>query len=148
MAYGRFKYKPRNPNRRAVEKRAAYMSRAKNLHAIFAAGNKNWWYVGYNLWEEQKKLPLRQHALEIPEDTIQNMGIYGSITGKTMMLIICFDHVTTATTILSNLYRIKRTSNNYKVIYTENDDAYCMFWSYNNCYYSSSESVIDEEDEL
>jgi len=36
------------------------------------------------------------------EDTIQNMGIHGSITGKTMMLIICFDH-TTATTPLQNL---------------------------------------------
>jgi len=50
----------------------------------------------------QKKLQLRQHALEIPEDTIQNMGIHGSITGKTI---------------------------------------------YNNCYYSSSEPVSDEEDE-
>ena len=31
---------------------------------------------------------------------------------------------------------------------TENDDAYYMFRSYNNCYYSSSEPVSDEEDEL
>jgi len=30
----------------------------------------------------------------------------------------------------------------------ENDDAYYMFRSYNNCYYSSSEPVTDEEDEL
>jgi len=30
----------------------------------------------------------------------------------------------------------------------ENDDAYYMFRSYNNCYYSSSEAVTDEEDEL
>jgi len=30
----------------------------------------------------------------------------------------------------------------------ENDDAYYMFRSYNNCYYSSSEAVSDEEDEL
>ena len=30
----------------------------------------------------------------------------------------------------------------------ENDDAYYMFRSYNNCYYSSSELVTDEEDEL
>ena len=30
----------------------------------------------------------------------------------------------------------------------ENDDAYDMFRSYNNCYYSSSEPVSDEEDEL
>ena len=30
----------------------------------------------------------------------------------------------------------------------ENDDAYYMFRSYNNCYYSSSEPVSDEEDEL
>ena len=30
----------------------------------------------------------------------------------------------------------------------ENDDAYYMFRSYNNCYYSSSEPVNDEEDEL
>ena len=29
----------------------------------------------------------------------------------------------------------------------ENDDAYYMFRSYNNCYYSSSEPVSDEEDE-
>ena len=30
----------------------------------------------------------------------------------------------------------------------ENDDAYYMFRSYNNCHYSSSEPVTDEEDEL
>jgi len=30
----------------------------------------------------------------------------------------------------------------------ENDDAHYMFRSYNNCYYSSSEPVTDEEDEL
>ena len=66
----------------------------------------------------QKKLQLRQHALEIPEDNIQNMGIHGSITGKTMTRIICFDHITTATTPLPNRYRMKRTSYNYKVIYT------------------------------
>jgi len=30
----------------------------------------------------------------------------------------------------------------------ENDDAYYMFRSYNNCYYSSSKPVSDEEDEL
>ena len=59
---------------------------------------------------EQKKLQIRQHALEMPEGTIQNMGTHGSITGKTMTRIICFDH--------------------------------------NNCYYSSSELVTDEEDEL
>ena len=35
---------------------------------------------------------------EIPEDTIQNMGIHVSITGKTMMRIIFFDHKTTAAT--------------------------------------------------
>ena len=29
-----------------------------------------------------------------------------------------------------------------------NDDAYYMFRSYSNCYYSSSEPVSDEEDEL
>ena len=37
------------------------------------------------------------------EDTIQNMEIHGSITGKTMMRIICFDHITTATTPLPHL---------------------------------------------
>jgi len=42
-------------------------------------------------------LKLRQHALEIPEDTIPNMGIHGSIAGKTMTRIICFDRITTAT---------------------------------------------------
>ena len=30
----------------------------------------------------------------------------------------------------------------------ENDDAYYMFRSYENCYYSPSEPVINEEDEL
>jgi len=30
----------------------------------------------------------------------------------------------------------------------ENDDAYNMFRSYKNCYYSSSKPVTDEEDEL
>jgi len=49
---------------------------------------KNYPNVGYYLYEEQKKLQLRQHALEIPEDTIQNMGIHGSITGKTMTRIM------------------------------------------------------------
>jgi len=63
------------------------------------------------IYKEQKKLQLRQHALEIPDDTIQNMGIHGSITGKTMTCIICFDRKIT-------------------------------------CYYSSSEPVTDEEDEL
>jgi len=33
-------------------------------------------------------------------------------------------------------------------IHRDNDDAYYMFRSGNNCYYSSSEPVIDEEDEL
>ena len=36
--------------------------------------------------------------------------------GKTMMRILCFDHITTATTPLPNLYRMKGTSYNYKVI--------------------------------
>jgi len=49
------------------------------------------------------KLQLRQHAQEIAEDTIQNMGIHGSITGKTMTRIICVDHITTATTPPPNL---------------------------------------------
>jgi len=44
------------------------------------------------------------------------MGIHGSITGKTMMGIICFDHITTATIPLPNLYLMKRTSYNYKVV--------------------------------
>jgi len=30
----------------------------------------------------------------------------------------------------------------------ESDDTYYMFRSHNNCYYSSSEPVTDEEDEL
>jgi len=50
--------------------------------------------------------------------TIQNMGTHGSITGKTMTRIICFDHITTATTPLPNLQLMKRMSCNYKVIYT------------------------------
>jgi len=43
-----------------------------------------------------------------------------AITGKTMMRIICFDHITTATTPHRNLYLMERTSYryNYKVIYT------------------------------
>jgi len=40
--------------------------------------------------------------LEMPEDIIQNMGIRGSITGKMITRIICFEHITTATTPLSN----------------------------------------------
>ena len=31
------------------------------------------------------------------------MGVHGSITGKTIMRITCFDHITTATTPLPNL---------------------------------------------
>jgi len=49
---------------------------------------------------QKEAATLRQHALEIPEDTIQNMGI---TTGKMMMRTICFDHITTATTPLPNL---------------------------------------------
>jgi len=64
------------------------------------------------------KEELRQHALEIAEDTIQNMGTHRSITGKTMTRIICFDHITTATTPLPNLQLMKRMSCNYKIIYT------------------------------
>jgi len=33
------------------------------------------------------------------------------------MRMICFDHVTTATTPLPNLHPMKRTSYNYKVFY-------------------------------
>ena len=32
--------------------------------------------------------------------------------------------------------------------YRENDDAHNMFRSYNNCYFSSSEPVTDEDDEF
>jgi len=46
---------------------------------------------------------MRWKHKEIPEDTIQNMGIHGSITGKMMTRIICFDHITTDTTPLPNL---------------------------------------------
>ena len=70
------------------------------------------------IYKKKKKLQLRQHALEILEDTIQNMGIHGSITGKAMMRIICFDHITTATTPLPNRYRMKRSRYNHKEIYT------------------------------
>ena len=35
------------------------------------------------------KLQLRQHALGIPEEPIQNKGIHCSIKGKTMMRVIC-----------------------------------------------------------
>jgi len=181
------KHNPRNPNRRAVEKRVAeieahYMKRVKKLDATFAAGynsnpflsayksydiygidslvvghfggvNKGFKQLIYSLakvaaesqeaenitpasstdhkrkgvyalfkerfevalgcmairtkielmirWIQfitnQKKLPLRQHALEIPEDIIQNMGIHGLIIGKMTACIICFDHVTIAT---------------------------------------------------
>ena len=48
-------------------------------------------------------LDASNEPVEIPEDTIQNMGIHGSITGKTMMRIIYFDHITTATAPLPNL---------------------------------------------
>jgi len=33
---------------------------------------------------------------------IKNMGIHGSITGKMITRIICFDYITTATTPLPN----------------------------------------------
>ena len=74
-----------------------------------------------------KEAATQAACAEMPEDTFQAIEIYDSITGKMMMRVICFDHITTATTPLPNLYRMKRTSHNYKVIYTENDDAYCMF---------------------
>jgi len=47
----------------------------------------------YNLYEEQKKLPLWQRALEMLEDVIQNMGPHSSITAKMMTSIICFNHI-------------------------------------------------------
>ena len=60
---------------------------------------------------------LRIHV-GIDANPIPTMGTHGSITGKTMTRIICFDHITTATTPLPNRYRMKRTSYKYKVIYT------------------------------
>ena len=42
--------------------------------------------------EEQKKLLLRQCALEMSWDITQNMVAHGSITSKMMTLIVCFDH--------------------------------------------------------
>ena len=53
---------------------------------------------------EQKKLPLRQHAMKMPEDIIQNMEIHGSLTGEMMTRTICFDHITTDATPHSNQY--------------------------------------------
>ena len=50
-----------------------------------------------------KEAATQAACAAIPEDTIQNMGIHGSITGQTMTRIICFDRITTATTRLSNL---------------------------------------------
>ena len=47
------------------------------------------------------------------------MEIHGSITGKRMTRIICFDHITTATTPLPNLLLMERISYNYKVIVVE-----------------------------
>jgi len=35
-----------------------------------------------------------------------------------------------------------------RAFFLQQQDAYYMFRSYNNCYYSSSEPVTDEEDEL
>jgi len=46
------------------------------------------------LGEEQKKPPLRQHALKMTENIIQNMGIHGSITGKMLTRILSFNHKT------------------------------------------------------
>ena len=52
-------------------------------------------------------------------DTVRQFGgSHGSITGKAMIRIICFDHITTATTPLPNLLLMKRMSYNYKVIDT------------------------------
>ena len=82
--------------------------KVQSCSRLYGHKDSDWTYdTPVTIYEEQKKLQLRQHALEIWEGTIQNMG------------------------------------NN-----RENDDAHYMFRSYNNCYYSSSESVSDGEDEL
>jgi len=171
------KYNPRNPNRRAAEKRVAeieahYTKRAKKLDVIFVTGNRSNPFLSayksngmngidslvvghfrevnkgfmqliwrsptsstdhkrkgaYAFFKKRFKVALgcmairtqtdllvqfirrtkedeTQHALEIPEDTIQNLGIHGSRTRKTMTRVIYqyFDHIITATTPLPNL---------------------------------------------
>ena len=42
-------------------------------------------------------------AIDNKHTTIQNRGVHGPITGKAMMRIICFDHITTATTPIPSL---------------------------------------------
>jgi len=54
--------------------------------------------------------------LAMPEGITQNMGIHGSITGKTMTRIIYFDHLTTVPTPLPKLYPMKRMRSNYEGI--------------------------------
>jgi len=50
----------------------------------------------------RKEAATQQLVLEMPEDIIQNIGVHGSITGKMMTCIICFDHIAIATTHLPN----------------------------------------------
>jgi len=62
-------------------------------------------------------LILRQLALKMPRDITQNMGIHGSITGKMMTCISCFDYsITIATPSSETLIdeEMKRTS--YKLL--------------------------------
>ncbi len=51
------------------------------------------------MWVRRTKEAATQAACAGNTRGIQNMGIHGSITGKTVMRIICFDHITTATTL-------------------------------------------------
>ena len=55
-----------------------------------------------NLLQEQKNLPIIQHALEMPGDIMQKLVTHGSITRKMITRIIYFNHITTATTPLRN----------------------------------------------
>ncbi len=59
-----------------------------------------------NFSDYENRLLFLDNLQSVCKDTIQNqnMGILGSITGKTMArIIICFDHITTVTPPLPNL---------------------------------------------
>ena len=195
------KYNPRNPSRRAVDKRVAeieahYTKRAKKLDATFAAGNNSNPFlsayksygingidslvVGHfgevNKGFKQLICSLAKVAAESQEagnttpassTDHKRKGAYALFKKRFKVALGCMAIRTQTELMIRRVQFIRRTkeaatqaacagnSRGYHSEYgnswfnnRENDDAYYMFRSYNNCYYSSSEPVTDEEDEL
>ena len=189
------KYNPRNPNRRAVEKRVAeieaqYKKRATKLDVTFAAGiNSNPFLSAFKSYGmngidslvvghfgEVNKRFLAKVAADSQEAGNITLAIYTDHKRKGAYALFkirfkvalgCMAIRTRTELMIRQVQFIRRTKEaatqaacagntrgchleygNSWFNNRENDYAYYMFRSYINCYYSFSEPVSDEEDEL